>query len=80
MSVLLVCAIIPWLLTGTPMIFEAFGLAVVAAMVASIVRGMRVADAFEGLVDGIKGVTVGAIILGLAVTLAKVSEALGASL
>ena len=40
---------------------------------------MRVKDAFDGLVDGIKGVTVGAIILGLAVTLAKVSETLGAS-
>jgi Na+/H+ antiporter NhaC len=78
-SVLLGFSIIPWLITGTPMIFEAFGLAVVAAMVASIIRGMPVADAFEGLVDGIKGVTVGAIILGLAVTLAMVSEALGAS-
>ena len=72
-------SIIPWVITGTPMIFEAFGLAVVAAMVASMIRGMRVADAFDGLVDGIKGVTVGAIVLGLAVTLAAVSEALGAS-
>ncbi len=79
-SVLLGFAIIPWLVTGTPMILEAFSLAVVAAMVTSIIRGMRVADAFEGLIDGIKGVTVVAIILGLAVTLAKVSEALGASL
>jgi len=61
------------------MILEAFSLAVVAAMVTSIIRGMRVADAFEALIDGIKGVTVVAIILGLAVTLAKVSEALGAS-
>jgi Na+/H+ antiporter NhaC len=78
-GVLLSFSIIPWLLTGTPMIFEAFGLAVVASMVVSIIRGMEVADAFEGLVDGIKGVTVGAIILGLAVTLAKVSETLGAS-
>ena len=78
-SVLLGIAIIPWLITGTPMILEAFSLAVVAAMVTSIIRGMRVADAFEALIDGIKGVTVVAIILGLAVTLAKVSEALGAS-
>lgn len=78
-GVLLSFSIIPWLLTGSPMIFEAFGLAVVSSMVLSIVRGMRVSEAFEGLVDGIKGVTVGAIILGLAVTLAKVSEVLGAS-
>jgi Na+/H+ antiporter NhaC len=40
---------------------------------------MDVHDAFEGLVDGIKGVTIGAIILGLAVTLATVSDELGAS-
>ena len=78
-GVLLGFSIIPWLLTGSPMIFEAFGLAVVSSMVVSIIRGMKVNEAFEGLVDGIKGVTVGAIILGLAVTLAKVSEVLGAS-
>ena len=40
---------------------------------------MSTKDAFDGIVDGIKGVTVGAIILGLAVTLANVSETLGAS-
>ena len=72
-------AIVPWLVTGSPMIFEAFGLAVVSGIVLSVLRGMSVSDAFEGLVDGIKGVTVGAIVLGLAVTLASVSEKLGAS-
>ena len=40
---------------------------------------MSLNDAFEGLIDGIKGVTVGAVILGLAVTLAMVSDTLGAS-
>ena len=48
-------------------------------MILSIMRGMEVTDAFEGLVDGIKGVTLGAIILGLAVTLGSVSGELGAS-
>ncbi len=81
-GVLFTVAIVPWALQGfdgAPMIFEAFGLAVVAGIVVSILRGMRAKDAFDGLVDGIKGVTVGAIILGLAVTLAEVSETLGAS-
>ncbi len=78
-AVLLGFSIIPWAAGGSPMIFEAFGLAVISGMLLSIARGMRVADAFEGLIDGIKGVTVGAIILALAVTLAKVSETLGAS-
>jgi len=78
-GVLLGFAIVPWLVTGSPMIFEAFGLAVVSSITLSVIRGMSVHDAFEGLVDGIKGVTIGAIILGLAVTLAEVSDTLGAS-
>jgi len=78
-GVLMGFAIIPWIVTGSPMIFEAFGLALVSSIALSIIRGMDVHDAFEGLVDGIKGVTIGAIILGLAVTLATVSDKLGAS-
>ena len=78
-GVLMTFAIIPWLVTGSPMIFEAFGLAVVSSVALSIMRGMSVNDAFDGLVDGIKGVTIGAIVLGLAVTLAEVSDKLGAS-
>jgi Na+/H+ antiporter NhaC len=77
--VLLGVCIVPYLMFGTLLIFEAFGLAVISAMLLSIIRGMAVADAFDGLIEGIKGVTVGAIILALAVTLAKVSESLGAS-
>jgi Na+/H+ antiporter NhaC len=77
--VLLSFAIVPWLVTGSPMIFEAFGLALVSSIALSVVRGMSLHDAFEGLVDGIKGVTIGAIVLGLAVTLAEVSGTLGAS-
>ena len=72
-------AIIPWIITGSPMIFEAFGLSVIVGMVVSAVRGMRLDDLFDGLINGIKGVTVGAIILGLAVTLGTVSEKLGTS-
>ena len=43
------------------------------ALIVSVLRGMLVADAFDAVVTGIKGVTVGAIVLGLAVTLATVS-------
>ena len=78
-GVLMGFAIVPWIITGSPMIFEAFGLALVSSITLSVIRGMDVHDAFEGLVDGIKGVTIGAIILGLAVTLATVSDKLGAS-
>ena len=73
-------SVVSWAVTQeAPMIFEAFGLALVSGILTSILRGMSVADAFEGVVDGIKGVTVGAIILGRAVTLATVSDTLGAS-
>ncbi len=78
-GVLLSVSIVPWLLGGSPRVFEAFGLAVVVAAVLSISRGMASSEVFDGLVTGIKGVTVGAIVLGLAVTLGTVSEALGAS-
>ena len=72
-------AIVPWIFTGSPMIFEAFGLSVISAIILSAIRGMKMNDIFGGLIDGIKGVTVGAVILGLAVTLGGVSEKLGTS-
>lgn len=77
-GVLLGFSIVPWALGGSPLVFQAFGLAVVTAMILAVVRGLPAVDAFQGLLDGIKGVTVGAVILGLAVTLGNVSEALGA--
>lgn len=78
-GVLIGFSVIPYLLIGKLMIGEAFSLALVSSIVLSILRGMSVHDAFEALVDGIKGVTIGAIILGLAVTLGTVSDSLGAS-
>ncbi len=92
-GVLLGVSIIPWLAGQTqfiinifpsianqsPMVFEAFGLSVIASMITSGLRGMSLEDTFDGLLEGIKGVTVGAVILGLAVTLASVAEALGTS-
>lgn len=78
-GVLLGMSIVPWLLGGTPMIFEAFGLSVVSAMVLAVIRGLSLDEVFDGALSGIKGVTIGAVILGLAVTLGNVSDALGAA-
>jgi len=58
-------------------IAEAFGLAVLAAMGLAIVKGMALGQVIEGFVDGCKGVTIGAIILALAVTMGAVSRQLG---
>ncbi len=61
---------------GVP-IEEAFGLAVLSAIVLALLKGMSVQETIDGFVDGAKGVTIGAIILGLAVTLGEVSTSLG---
>lgn len=58
-------------------IAEAFGLAVLSAMALALVKGMGVKEVVNGFVDGCKGVTIGAIILALAVTLGLVSRNLG---
>lgn len=77
--VLLSFCIAPWIAGGSPMVFEGFGMAVMSALCLTILRGMSVTHAFDAMVTGIKGVTLGAIILGFAVTLALVSEKLGTS-
>jgi len=75
--VLLAFCAIPLAYGNSPMVFEGFGMAVIVAFVLSIIRGMSVAVAFEAVITGIKGVTIGAVVLGLAVTLAMVSDQLG---
>ncbi|HET7275202.1 MAG TPA: Na+/H+ antiporter NhaC family protein [Longimicrobiaceae bacterium] len=83
MGTLLIVAIVPYVLArlaGAPAevyIAEAFGLAVLVAFGLAIAKGMELQEAMDGFVDGCKGVTIGAIILGLALTLGEVSGALG---
>ena len=77
MLTLLSVAIVPYFVVGEVWIAEAFGLAVLVAFGLALAKGMRLHEAVEGFVDGCKGVTVGAIVLGLAVTLGGVSKALG---
>ena len=79
LTVLFAVAFIPWIIIGKLMIFEAFGISLISVLITARIRGMKLEDVFSGLINGIKGVTVGAIILGLAVTLGNVSEKLGTS-
>ena len=58
-------------------IAEAFGLAVLSAAGLALAKGMSVRQVMAGFVDGCKGVTIGALILALAVTLGQVSRGLG---
>lgn len=83
---LLAVAIIPYIVTyffmgnredPTLLIAEAFVLAVLAGMFIALAKGMELQTVMDGFVDGCKGVTIGAIILALAVTLKEVADSVG---
>ena len=88
-ATLLGIAIIPYIVTyfflgwtggdQDPMLLiaEAFVLAVLASMVIALLRGMPFAEVMAGFIDGCKGVTIGAVILALAVSLKEVTQAVG---
>ncbi|CAN5776602.1 Na+/H+ antiporter NhaC family protein [soil metagenome] len=83
MGALLGVAIVPYVgarimgLPGRVYIAEAFSIAVLVAFVVAIAKGLSLRGAIDGFIDGCKGVTIGAVILGLAVTLGFVSRELG---
>lgn len=62
---------------ATVMIAEAFILAVLAAFAIAKIKGMPLKTIMDGFIDGCKGVTIGAVILGLAVTLKEVADSVG---
>ncbi|MEX2364415.1 MAG: Na+/H+ antiporter NhaC family protein [Balneolaceae bacterium] len=59
------------------LIAEAFVLAVLAGFAIALSKGMKLQEVVNGFIDGCKGVTIGAIILALAVTLKEVADAVG---
>lgn len=59
------------------LIAEAFVASVLIGILIAVIKGMRLQDAVEGFIDGCKGVTIGAIILALAVSLKEVADAIG---
>ncbi len=66
-----------YLVVGSVKIAEAFGLALLSGFILAMARGLAISELVSGFVDGCKGVTSGAILLGLAITLGRVSEELG---
>ncbi len=83
---LLGVAIIPYFVTfyimgqtENPMLLigEAFVLAVLTSVFIALAKGMDLQTVMDGFLDGCKGVTIGAIILALAVTLKEVAQAVG---
>jgi Na+/H+ antiporter NhaC len=85
MGTLLGVAIIPYLYTffilrsesPTLLIAEAFLLAVLVGLAIALVKGMQLKIAIGAIIDGCKGVTIGAIVLALAVTLKSVADSVG---
>ena len=75
-SILLTIAIIPYAFFETNLIEEAFMTCLLSAMVLAWLRGMKISDIMDGFLNGCKTMTIGAIILGLAVTIGFVSKEL----
>lgn len=75
-GVLLSLAIIPYVVFDVSFINEAFMACLLSAMLLAAIRGMALKDILSGFVDGCKTMTIGAIILGLAVTIGYVSKEL----
>ena len=74
---LLVLAIGPLWLFDVDLIDVAFPAAALSAMVLAGLRGMPLRRILDGFVGGCQSMAIGAIVLGLAVTLASVSRELG---
>ncbi len=75
-GVLISLAIIPYMGWRLNWINQAFGACTLTAIVIALVRGMPLATVLDGFLDGCKSMTIGAIILGLAVTIGLVAKEL----
>ena len=85
MGTLLGVAILPYLYTffilksdePTLLIAEAFLLAVLVAIAIALGKGMSLQTTIGAFIEGCKGVTIGAVVLALAVTLKSVADSVG---
>lgn len=75
-GVLLSLAIVPYVLLDVDFINEAFVCCLLSAMLVARIRGMRMTDILDGFIDGCKSMTIGAIVLALAVTIGTVAREL----
>ncbi|NNJ24114.1 Na+/H+ antiporter NhaC family protein [Alienimonas chondri] len=67
-----------FVLTGTPEVNWAFGLALLSSVVTALGRGMRLRHVIEGIGDGMKGVVLASVVLLLAITVGGISREVGA--
>jgi Na+/H+ antiporter NhaC len=76
LGLLLTISVVPIMLGLSSRINEAFGIAVLSAMLLARVHGMKLDDILSGFVSGCSRMTIGAIVLGLAVTIGTVAKEL----
>ncbi len=76
-GVLLSVAVLPIVFFDKSLVEQAFLLCVLSGMGVAAFRGMPLRQVLDGFVRGCQSMTIGAIVLGLAVTLALVSRELG---
>ncbi len=75
-GVLLGLGVLPTVLFDANWIDEAFVACALSAMIVARLRGLALGDVMDGFINGCKSMTIGAVILGLAVTLAMVTSEL----
>ena len=76
MLVLIGFAVGSYAMAGSVKIAEAFALSMLTGFLLARVRGLKFSQIISGFVDGCKGMTSGAVLLGLALTLGQVSKEL----
>lgn len=76
LAILLGLAVLPYVFFNRNFINEAFMACVLSAMGLAALRGMALRDILNGFIEGCKTMTIGAIILGLAVTIGYVAKEL----
>lgn len=76
LSLLVGINVIPYVLWRENWVNEAFMASVLSAMLIAGVRGMKLAAIVDGFVSGCSKMTIGAIVLGLAVTIGAVAKEL----
>ena len=76
LAVLLSISVVPVALGWGGRVSEAFVAALLSAMVIAALRGMPIEDVIGGFVEGCSRMTIGAIVLGLAVTVGAVAKEL----
>ncbi len=75
--VLLGVAIGTYLSMGSPQVLWAFGAALLTAVILAKLNGMRLKVIMEGIMEGMKGVVLGSVILLLAITVGSISQEVG---